>query len=68
ITQATDVGIVPSDALSVAASELTGPEWRLGSLPLLEGRTPYVVIGDVPAYLAALFAGLAGLFALIRRK
>jgi len=68
ITEVTEVGIVASDKPSVAASELTGPEWRMASLPLLEGRTPYVVIGDVPAYLAALFAGVAGLFALIRRK
>ena len=64
----TEVGIVPSDQLSVSASELTGPEWRMASLPLLEGSTPYVVIGDIPAYLAALFSGLAGLVALVRRR
>ena len=38
------------------------------SLPLMEGSTLYVVIGDVPAYLAALFAGVAGLLALIRLR
>ncbi len=68
VSDATDVGIVPSDRLSVSAAELTGPEWRMASLPLLEGSTPYVVIGDVPAYVAALFAGLAGLVALIRLR
>ncbi|HTS80658.1 MAG TPA: apolipoprotein N-acyltransferase [Myxococcaceae bacterium] len=68
ISDATDVGIVPSDRLAVSAAELTGPEWRMAELPLLEGRTPYVVIGDVPAYLAALFAGLSGLVALIRLR
>jgi len=68
VFDATEVGIVASDRLSVSASELTGPEWRMAELPLLEGRTPYVVIGDVPAYLAALFAGLSGLVALIRLR
>ena len=68
VFDATEVGIVPSDRLAVSASELTGPEWRMASLPLLEGRTPYVVIGDVPAYLAALFAGLSGLVALVRLR
>ena len=64
VFDATDVGIVPSDSLAVSAAELTGPEWRMAALPLMEGDTPYVVIGDVPAYLAALFAALAGLVAL----
>jgi apolipoprotein N-acyltransferase len=40
----------------------------MAALPLMEGSTPYVVIGDVPAYLAALFAGLAGLVALVRLR
>jgi apolipoprotein N-acyltransferase len=68
VFDATDVGIVPSDRLAVSASELTGPEWRIAALPLMEGSTPYVVIGDVPAYLAALFAGLAGLVAFVRLR
>ena len=68
VFDATDVGIVPSDRLAVSASELTGPEWRMAELPLMEGATPYVVIGDVPAYLAALFAGIAGLVALVRLR
>ncbi len=68
VFDATEVGIVPSDRLAVSAAELTGPEWRMAALPLMEGATPYVVIGDVPAYLAALFAGLAGLLALIRLR
>jgi len=68
VFDATKVGIVASDRLAVSAAELTGPEWRLAALPLLEGRTPYVVIGDVPAYLAALFAGLSGLVALVRLR
>jgi apolipoprotein N-acyltransferase len=68
VFDATDVGIVPSDRMAVSASELTGPEWRMAALPLMEGSTPYVVIGDVPAYLAALFAGLAGLVALVRLR
>jgi apolipoprotein N-acyltransferase len=68
VFDATDVGIVASDRLAVSAAELTGPEWRMTDLPLLEGKTPYVVIGDIPAYLAALFAGLAGLVALVRLR
>ena len=68
VFDATDVGIVASDRLSVSASELTGPEWRMAELPLMEGSTPYVVIGDIPAYLAALFTGLAGLVALVRLR
>ena len=68
VFDATDVGIVASDRLAVSPAELTGPEWRMASLPILEGRTPYVVIGDVPAYLAALFSGLAGLVALVRLR
>jgi apolipoprotein N-acyltransferase len=68
ISDATAVGIVPSDYLSVSAAELTGPEWRMADLPLLTGRTPYVVIGDVPAYLAALLTGLSALAALVRLR
>jgi len=68
VFDATDVGIVASDRLAVSPAELTGPEWRMASLPILEGRTPYVVIGDVPAYLAALFSVLAGLVALVRLR
>ncbi|HEY1905502.1 MAG TPA: apolipoprotein N-acyltransferase, partial [Myxococcaceae bacterium] len=68
VFDATDVGVVPSDRLAVSAAELTGPEWRMAALPLMEGATPYVVIGDVPAYLAAVFAALAGLVALVRLR
>jgi len=68
VFEATEVGIVPSDRLSVSTAELTGPEWRMAALPLMESSTPYVVIGDIPAYLAALFAVLAGLVALIRLR
>jgi apolipoprotein N-acyltransferase len=68
ITEDTSVGIVPSDAPYLSAAELTGPEWRMEELPLLAGRTPYVVIGDVPSYLAALFTGLATLAAILRLR
>jgi apolipoprotein N-acyltransferase len=68
VFDATEVGIVPSDRLSVSATELTGPEWRMAVLPLMAGSTPYVVIGDIPAYLAAVFAGLSGLVALVRLR
>jgi apolipoprotein N-acyltransferase len=68
ISEATEVGIVPSDSLHVSAAELTGPEWRMAQLPLLSGATPYVVIGDGPAYFCALFAVFATLAALLRLR
>jgi apolipoprotein N-acyltransferase len=60
IQHATPLGIVKSDHDRVDASLKLPSEWRMADLPLLSGRTPYVVLGDLPAYLAALFA-LSGL-------
>jgi len=69
IREVTEVGIVPSDSPTLTAAELTGPEWRIAELPLLTLRTPYVVIGDVPAYLASLFTGVSALAAwAVRRR
>jgi len=68
LREVTEVGIVPSDSPTLTAAELTGPEWRIAELPLLSGRTPYVVIGDIPAYLASVFTGVAALAALVRRR
>lgn len=59
IQQATELGLVKSDQNRVDASLKLPSEWRMADVPLLTGRTPYVVLGDLPAYLASLFA-LAG--------
>ncbi|HXX30254.1 MAG TPA: apolipoprotein N-acyltransferase [Myxococcaceae bacterium] len=68
VSQATAIGLSESDHLHISAAELAGPEWRMADLPLLTARTPYVVIGDVPAYLAALLAGGGTLAALVSAR
>jgi apolipoprotein N-acyltransferase len=55
IHQPTPIGLVQSDNNQVDAGLRVPPEWRVQDLPLMSGTTPYVVIGDVPAYLAAAF-------------
>ena len=55
ISQPTPIGLVESDDNLVDARLKAPPEWRIQDLPLMTGTTPYVVIGDVPAYLAAAF-------------
>ena len=60
ISQATPLGIVQSDHNVVDARFKAPPEWRTAGVPLLSGRTPYVVLGDLPSYLASAFA-LGGL-------
>jgi apolipoprotein N-acyltransferase len=56
IHEATPLGIIKSD-LNVVDSKLKHPpEWRIAPVPLLSGRTPYVVLGDLPSYLASAFA------------
>jgi apolipoprotein N-acyltransferase len=56
IHEATPLGIVKSDANVVDARLKAPPEWRIAAVPLVSGRTPYVVLGDLPAYLASAFA------------
>jgi apolipoprotein N-acyltransferase len=68
VSQATAIGLAESDHSQVTAAELAGPEWRMADLPLLSERTPYVVLGDIPAYLAALFAVGGTLAALVRAR
>jgi len=68
VSQAIPIGLSESDHLQISAAELAGPQWRVADLPLLTERTPYVVLGDVPAYLAALFAGGGTLAALVRAR
>src|SRR5262249_5456968 len=68
LREVTEVGIVPSDSPTLTAAELTGPEWRVAELPLLTGRTPYVVIRDFPPYLPAVVSGVFALAALVRRR
>ena len=56
VHEATPLGIVKSD-LNVVDAKLRHPsEWRMAAVPIMEGRTPYVVLGDLPAYLASAFA------------
>jgi apolipoprotein N-acyltransferase len=62
------IGLSESEGPRVSAAELARPEWRVADLPLLKERTPYVVIGDVPAYLAALFAVGGTLAALVQAR
>jgi apolipoprotein N-acyltransferase len=68
VSQATPIGLSESDQLHISAAELAGPEWRMADLPLLTERTAYVVLGDVPAYLAALFAAGGTLAALVSAR
>ncbi len=60
ITQATQLGIVQSNAASVTSAELAPPEWRIDDVPLISERTLYTIIGDLPSYVASLFC-LGGL-------
>jgi apolipoprotein N-acyltransferase len=55
ILQPTPIGLVESDDDRVDAGLRTPAEFRVQDLPVMSGTTPYVVIGDVPAYLAAAF-------------
>lgn len=56
VREATPLGIVKSD-FNVVDARLRHPsEWRISALPIMSGRTPYVVLGDLPAYLASAFA------------
>jgi len=56
IRQATSIGLVDSELDSVDDSLRVPSEWRMEAVPLAKAFSPYVVWGDVPAYLAALFA------------
>lgn len=56
ISDATPIGLVDSKEDRVDARLRVPSERRVRALPLVEGRTPYVVIGDIPAYLASLFS------------
>jgi apolipoprotein N-acyltransferase len=66
ITQATQLGIVQSDAASVTSAELSPPEWRIDDLPLVSDRTLYTAIGDIPSYAASLFCLCALLYGIIK--
>jgi len=56
ISKATPLGLVQSDDNLVDARLRVPAEWRIQDVPVLSGTTPYVVIGDAPAYLASAFA------------
>lgn len=60
ISDATELGVV-DDERELRAGLWAAPVWRLAALPVLTERTPYLVMGDLTAYLASLFcvAGLA---------
>jgi len=68
VSQVIPIGLTESDRPQVTPAELVGPEWRMADLPLLTERTPYVVLGDIPAYLASLFALGGTLVALWRAR
>jgi apolipoprotein N-acyltransferase len=68
ISDATAVGLVNSELDAVDAALRVPSEHRVRALPLAEGRTPYVVIGDVPAYLASLFSIVAFALAIARGR
>jgi apolipoprotein N-acyltransferase len=68
VSQAIPIGLTESEQPRVTAAELVGPEWRVADLPLLKERTPYVVLGDIPAYLASLFSVGGTLLALLRAR
>lgn len=68
ISQPTPIGLVESDEDVVDASRHVPAEWRVQELPLLSGSTPYVVIGDVPAYLASLFCVLGIAWGILKAR
>jgi apolipoprotein N-acyltransferase len=68
VSQAIPIGLTPSEHPRVSAAELVGPEWRMADLPLLKESTLYVVLGDIPAYLASLFSAVGTLAALVRAR
>jgi apolipoprotein N-acyltransferase len=68
VSQVIPIGLTESDRPRVTAAELVGPEWRVADLPLLTERTLYVVLGDIPAYLASLFAVAGTLAALVHAR
>jgi apolipoprotein N-acyltransferase len=53
IRQATALGLV-DDLREVERGQLVAPQWRMEEVPVVSERTPYDVIGDLPAYLASL--------------
>jgi apolipoprotein N-acyltransferase len=67
IQEATGIGLVDTDDRVVDASRRVPSEWKMSEVPLLEGRTIYVVIGDWPAYAAAIFC-IAGLVRVFTRR
>jgi apolipoprotein N-acyltransferase len=60
ISDATELGVV-DDERDLRAGLWAAPVWRLAALPVVSERTPYLVMGDLTAYLSSLFcvAGLA---------
>jgi apolipoprotein N-acyltransferase len=68
VSQPIPIGLTESDQPRVTAAQLVGPEWRVADLPLLKETTLYVVLGDIPAYLASLFAAGGTLLALVRAR
>jgi apolipoprotein N-acyltransferase len=68
ITQATQLGVVQSNAASITSAELAPPEWRIDDLPLIPERTLYTAIGDLPSYAASLFCVCGLLYGMVRRR
>jgi apolipoprotein N-acyltransferase len=69
ITQATQLGIVQSDAASsITSAELAPPEWRIAEIPLISERTLYTAIGDLPSYAASLFCLCGLLYGTVRGR
>lgn len=66
ILQRLPIGLIDTDETDVSTDRAVPPQLLMADVPLIHGRTPYVVIGDSFAYLCTLFA--AGLWWLARRR
>ena len=68
IHEATPLGIVKSERNSVDARLKVPSEWRMAGVPIVSGKTPYVVLGDWPSYLASAFALLSVGWGVYKRR
>ncbi len=68
ISQPTPIGLVKSESNRVDATLRVPSEWRMEPIKLAKAWSPYVVVGDLPAYLAALFTVGAFFLGVIRTR
>lgn len=68
IRQPTPIGLVQSEDVRLDARLRVPSEWRMERIPLAKAWSLYVVIGDLFAYLAAVFTIGAFIFGIVRSR